>query len=150
VSDQDFFFDEDETASQATEGKAAAAKSSVKSASRPAPAERKAASKPAPKAAVKPEVTTPRGPSFFEQSVSMTIAALMTVIGVLAGVIVGFIVAPDSTTVSTGSTATSASAESSAAAPTLTEEQLSSGALPEGHPDISSMSTSETAAATGE
>lgn len=74
----------------------------------------------------------------------MTIAALMTVIGLLVGVIVGFLVAPDSATVSSGTPATSTTTDSGATAPALSEDELSSGAMPEGHPDISSMGASGT------
>lgn len=134
MSEQDFFFDEEETAEASTKE---TAKPSTKSGSTPAPAARKSAAKPAT-----PKPTGGSG-SFFEQQVSITIASLMTVIGLLIGVIVGFLVAPDGGTVTTA-TPTATATDSEATAPQLTDEQLSSGTLPEGHPDISSMSTTDT------
>ena len=141
MSDQDFFFDEEETAPEPKTGKdTGAAKPSVNRSAKPAPTARASAPKPAAKAAA-----ATSGPAFFEQNVSMTIAALMTVIGLLVGVIIGFVAAPDGTTFSTGTSATPAATDSGATAPELSEEELSSGALPEGHPDISSMGATGTA-----
>jgi len=139
VSDQDFFFDEDETTVTGTKE---TVKTSAKPESKPAPAARKTVPKPAD---TKPAAAKPAGgsPSFFEQSVSLTIASLMTVIGLLVGVIVGFLVAPDGGTVATGTPATTVTG-SDATAPQLSDDQLSSGALPEGHPDIGSASTTPT------
>jgi len=139
VSDQDFFFDDEETTAPASKD---AVKPSPKSQTKPAPAARASASKPS---SARPAAARPAGgaPSFFEQSVSLTIASLMTVIGVLVGVIIGFLVAPDGATVATGTAATTDTG-SSATAPQLSEDELSSGALPEGHPDIGSMSTTAT------
>lgn len=138
MSDQDFFFDEEETTVTSTKE---TVKPSAKSESKPSPAARKSAPKPTN---AKPAAAKPAGgsSSFFEQSVSITIASLMTVIGLLVGVIVGFLVAPDGGTVSTGTPA--ATTDSGTMAPELSEDELSSGALPEGHPDIGSMSTTAT------
>ena len=61
----------------------------------------------------------------------MAVAALLVVIGLLVGVIVGVLVAPggsDSTSSTTGITNT---------APSLTSDQIESGELPAGHPEIS-------------
>jgi len=61
----------------------------------------------------------------------MAVAALLVVIGLLVGVIVGVLVAPgqtDSTSGTTGITNT---------APALTSDQIQSGELPAGHPDVS-------------
>lgn len=139
MSDQDFFFDEEETAEAGTKE---TAKPSAKTESKAAPAARKPAPKPAPK----PAAAAPAGgsPSFFEQQVSITVASLMTVIGLLLGVIVGFLVAPDGGTVTTAAPAATTATDSGATAPQLTDEQLSSGALPEGHPDIGSATTTAT------
>lgn len=152
MSDQDFFFDEEETAVEPKPGKDADTKPSANRSAKVAPTARadasksagKPASKPAGKPASKPASTT-GGPTFFEQNVSMTIASLMTVIGLLVGVIIGFIAAPDNATVSTGTSAAPAVSGMGATAPQLSEEQLSSGTLPEGHPDISSMGATGTA-----
>lgn len=139
MSDQDFFFDEEETT---VTGTTETVKPPAKSGKTPAPAARTSAPKPR---AAGPAVAKPAGgsASFFEQQVSITVASLMTVVGLLLGVIVGFLVAPDGGTVTTATPATTAT-DSSAAAPQLSDEQLSSGALPEGHPDIGSMSTTAT------
>ena len=141
MSDQDFFFDEEETASaedKATKPARAAKaepKTPAKSPAKAAPVARKSAPSAESKAS--------SAASLFEQSVSMALAALMTVIGLLIGVIIGFVVAPDAATVSTDTPA--ASNGSGSAAPQLSDEQLQSGTLPEGHPDISSMGATGTA-----
>lgn len=130
MSDQDFFFDEEEE-------EAKPAKSSTRPAGKPAA---KGAGKPAAAAqahrAPAAHETAASGGSFFEQSVTMTIASLMMVIGLLVGVIIGFVAAPKGTATAGSTTTTGTGA---AAAPTLTDEQMSTGVLPEGHPDISSM-----------
>lgn len=145
MSDQDFFFDEEETAAEPKTGKdAETAKSSANRSAKPAPVARRSEPKPTAKAAPRPAASA-AGPGFLGQSVSMTIAVLMTVIGLLVGVIIGFVAAPDGTTGSTATSATPATTDSGSTAPELSEEELSSGALPEGHPDISSMGATGTA-----
>ncbi|MBF4510234.1 MAG: hypothetical protein ISP10_07160 [Aeromicrobium sp.] len=119
MSDQDFFFDEEDDAQP--------------SPARPAKTEQR-------KAAPAPRSTSSKGesassPAFFEQSVSMMVAALMAVIGLLVGVIIGFVIAP----ADGGSAVPTSPASSSAPAPLLSPDQLESGALPEGHPPIDSM-----------
>jgi len=127
VSDQDFFFDEEEeTVKKAP--KASASSAAKGSPGRVAPAARKSAAPAAASAGI------------FEQNVSMTVAALMTVVGLLVGVIIGFVVAPDDSSVAGGPVG-------EAPAPQLSEDQLQTGELPEGHPDISGMGGS--AAPTG-
>lgn len=125
MSDQDFFFDEEDGAKPAakTSAKATAA-AKTQSSNRPA--------------------TLARA-SFFEQSVSMSIAALMAVIALLVGVIVGFVIPTGGATPPVTATAPAATE----AAPQLTEDQLSSGDLPAGHPDLSGMTASSSAGATG-
>ncbi|PKQ19498.1 MAG: hypothetical protein CVT66_09860 [Actinobacteria bacterium HGW-Actinobacteria-6] len=98
--------------------------------------------KPAPRKASAPKGTSePTSGSFFAQDISVSIAALMAVIALLLGIIVGVLIPSGGTTsgVSTG-----APASSSEAAPQLTPDQLDSGELPAGHPDLSGM-TSDTA-----
>ncbi len=113
VSDQEFFFDEEEDAKPKSTKAAASKRDTV---SRAAPVARSGSA------------------SFFEQNVSMTVAALMTVIGLLLGVIIGVLIpAGPSTTPVTSPTGGSISA------PALTDDQLNSGELPPGHPDISGM-----------
>lgn len=131
MSDQDFFFDEEEeTPKPAVK---ASSKGVSKGAVKASGSEQKSAPKPAARPAAKAA-----SPSIMEQNVSMTVAALMTVIGLLVGVIIGFVLAPDS--VGAGSSTTEQTSEQ--AAPTLSEDQLNSGQLPAGHPDISGAATS--------
>lgn len=176
VSDPDFFFDEDDAIveetpeKRATAKKAAAPKAAKKVAAKTAkapadaPTSATAEKADAPKlakaaaadlAAAEPPVARKSTPSaarpaggIFEQNVSMSVAALMTIIGVLVGVIIGFVVAPDGAAVSTGKTTTTTTTGTTgttgagtATAPQLSEDQLSAGALPEGHPDIGSVAT---------
>ncbi|MRR13771.1 hypothetical protein EG835_15285 [bacterium] len=117
--DQDFFFDEEETA---VETPAEPAKSSGSKAT---------AKATAPAAA--PAAQAASG----VQTVTMTVAALIGVVALLVGVIIGIVIpvgatdnVPAPTTTGTGATA-----------PELSPEQLEGGALPEGHPDISGLST---------
>jgi hypothetical protein len=122
VSDQDFFFDEDEAPQAAPKSES---KSSAKTTGKsPAPRPRQNTSQAS-------------GGSFFEQNVTMAVAGLMTVIGLLVGVIIGYVVAPDAT----GAVSNTGSLGTGAAAPSLTEDQLNSGQLPAGHPDISGMAS---------
>jgi len=116
VSDQDFFFDEEEDAPA------------------PAPAPRPE-SQPVRSSSARParSAAPAGGASFFEQSVPMAIAALMTVIGLLVGVIIGFVIAPSGTS-TVGSPA--GGTGSMDVAPGLSQDQLQSGDLPEGHPPI--------------
>ena len=140
MSDQDFFFDEEETTP------AEAAKPSSKSAGKTAPARSSApkstpARTPGPAAQSAPAATG-------EKQVSLTVAALMTVVGVLLGVIIGFLL-PGGGTTATPSTGTPAAVSGTGStAPQLSEEQLTSGELPAGHPPVESMGgsseTSET------
>lgn len=122
MSDQDFFFDEEDGAKQPAKA-SATAKSKSAAAARPA---------------------APASASFFEQSVSMSIAALMAVIALLVGVIVGFVIPTGGTTPPVTATDVGAATQP---APQLTEDQLSSGELPAGHPDLSSLTGSGTATA---
>jgi xanthosine utilization system XapX-like protein len=128
VSEQDFFFDEE------PEVKAPAAKAPAKPAAK-APARSSSAPTPAPYA---PRV---------DQSSSYAVAALVGVIGLLLGAILGFLLG----TVLAGNAASSASSSAAPApvtsgqgAPTLTQEQLNTTALPPGHPAVSSTGAAET------
>jgi hypothetical protein len=122
LSDQDFFFDDEEADDSAkTEDKKPAAKTG--SASKPAP---KVAAKPAPKPAEKAEQAAPaESGSFFDQNVTMAMAALIAVIALLVGVIGGFLLGgsnaatevPTSSAVTPGATT----------APQLTPEQGARG-----------------------
>lgn len=112
MSDQDFFFDEDE-------------KPAAKSQSKGAP----------PKKPTTPSGKSPSPPEYTpDRSVSYSIAALMAVAALLLGVIVGIVlpvnVGSQSPATNTGTSGTGASA------PQLSPEQLQSGQLPPGHPNV--------------
>lgn len=116
MSEQDFFFDEDEQVAE---------ESAPKSAERPARAQ---AAKSAPAATA---ATTAQG-------ISMTVASLIGVVALLAGVVIGMLI-PSGDNVpaptATGTTGTTGQA------PQLTQDQLDSGQLPAGHPNISGMTS---------
>lgn len=112
MSDQDFFFDEDEAPAKDTAPK--------KAASSDKPASRTAATAPAAGA----------------QTVSMSVAALIGVIALLAGVIIGIVIpVGGSSNVPAPNTAAPIQGGEQAA-PQLSPDQLEGGQLPEGHPDI--------------
>ena len=119
MSDQDFFFDEDEqpAAKAADKGKAAPPKAPAKG----APA-KGAKSAPA-QASGGIELT-------------WTITALIGVVALLLGVIIGYAIPNSSSVETTGSTTTQQQV-----APQLTPEEMQSGTLPQGHPDISGMAS---------
>lgn len=115
MSDQDFFFDEDEAPAKETAPKKAGSSD-------------KAAAKAAPAA----------GAATAVQTVSMSVAALIGVIALLAGVIIGIVIpvggganVPAPTGVQTPG-----APGGDSAAPQLSPDQLNSGELPEGHPPI--------------
>jgi len=121
VSEQDFFFDEEEQAEE---------KPAAKATERPARAEGN-----------KPAAAAPSASS--AQGISMTVASLIAVVALLAGVVIGILIpagadtnVPDPTT--TGSQA----------APQLTPEQLEGGELPPGHPQVGSEGATGSAPAT--
>lgn len=127
MSDQDFFFDEDEQ---------------PKAAEKSAPAKRtggssKSAGAKSSKSAAAPEAAAGA------QSVSMTIAGLIGVIALLVGVIIGILLPLDGSTGTAGVGATGSPAGQTA--PQLSPEQMQGG-LPQGHPDINSMGGGATAA----
>jgi len=109
VSDQDFFFDEDEKPIEAAEEKPTRVQGQKKPATR--------------------QATAPAG----IQSVTMTVAALIGVVALLIGVIIGILIPAGASTSATIPTAGTGSAVS---APQLTPEQLEGGELPAGHPDL--------------
>jgi len=119
VSDQDFFFDEDEQTEKAAPQDAPAKKAS------------------APKSSAKAPASDAPG----AQSVTVTIAALIGVIGLLAGLVVGLLL-PFGNTGAVEPTATGAS-PAGTTAPQLSPEQMQGGELPAGHPDIGAMQGGE-------
>jgi hypothetical protein len=138
LSDQDFFFDEEPTPK--------ADKPAPKGSGRPA-ASKGAAAKPAPAAAA----AAPAPVSVFDSSVSMPIAGMLAVIGLLIGIIGGFLLgqsmaastvaSPDAAIPGAASTqqgATSGSMTGTGTnAPALTPQQMQQGQLPPGHPQVS-------------
>lgn len=116
--EQDFFFEEEAPKSQESSKGSKASGSGRPSAPRPG-ASRNAA------------------PAVAENSVSFTNAALIAVVTLLVGVIIG-IVLPIGVGSNTGVTggANAGTSGGNVNAPTLTDEQLNSGTLPEGHPSI--------------
>lgn len=110
MSEQDFFFDEEDAKPAAEESKAPTGK--------PAQPSRQA-----------------RSTSFFEQDISVSIAALMAVIALLIGIIIGVLIPTGGT--ATGALSSPAASTGVSSAPQLTQDQINSGALPAGHPDLS-------------
>lgn len=134
MSDQDFFFDEeDEAVSEAPKASSKSGGKAQAPARQAAPKQRTAA---APSAA-------PAG----EKQVSMTVAALMAVVSLLLGVIIGFVLPGGSTGTAPSNGAAIGTGGTAAPGP-LTEDQLNSGQLPEGHPPIESMGATGAAEAT--
>ncbi|MEI7814428.1 MAG: hypothetical protein WCJ13_06520 [Coriobacteriia bacterium] len=117
MSDQDFFFDEDEK--PAKSGGNAPAKKAGSSPSR-------TGSK---------STASSAGASAQGQSVSMTIAVLMAVIGILLGAVIGLFVGKSMAVPSVAGTI-GAGAATTQQAPQLTPDQLNSGELPAGHPSV--------------
>ena len=132
MSDQDFFFDEDEKPS---------AKSPSKSGSRPAGKSGSGSAKPA--AGYTPSIS-----SDF-QTVSLTVAVLIAVIGVLLGVVIGLFVGRSMATPAISATSLSSGSSGAVVAPSLTDQQLNSGQLPAGHPKIDNSGTGSTTATSG-
>jgi len=126
VSDQDFFFDEDE---QPT-GKAA---------EKPAkPGGKSSAAKTVPAKGGKPAPAQASGGI----ELTWTITALIGVVALLVGVIIGLAIPNNSAVDTTGSSGIQQTA------PQLTPEEMQSGQLPAGHPDISGMASGTASATT--
>lgn len=123
TDDQDFFFDEEETAVEA-------------------PAEKPAKSPAKSTAPTVAAATTSVATAV--QTVTVTVAALIGVVALLTGVIVGILLPVGNS----GSVPAPTTTGASATAPELSPEALESGTLPEGHPDITGMG-GETGEATG-
>lgn len=122
MSEQDFFFDEEE---QEVAEKPAAKKTD-------SPSGTAGSSKPVAAAATS------------AQGVSMTIASLIGVVALLAGVIIG-IVLPVGAGTDVPAPSTTTGTESQA--PQLTPEQLESGQMPPGHPQVGAPSGTATGSA---
>lgn len=127
MSDQDFFFDEDEQPKKDA-GKSGGSK--------------KAAATPAASSAATAE------------GVSMTVMALVAVVAILVGIIIGIFVGRGlaASTVPGVNTGAPIQGGAGTEAPQLSPEQLQGGELPEGHPDIGggAGAATETAPSEGE
>lgn len=159
MSDQDFFFEDEEN--EQDEAKTEA--KSDKSGSKPAPktpaksgtAAKSTTAKSSSTAAkaVASKAKQPAEPSFFDREVTVAIASLVAAIALLLGVVIGYFVFGGTTptaTVGTTGAATQQGGAGSSAAPPLTQDQLNSGQLPQGHPSIGGgTSGSKTATSTG-
>jgi hypothetical protein len=148
VSDQDFFFDEDEAAAEPAETPSRSDSGKKGVSSKPAPAK----SAPAkPVAATQPAADAG---SLLDQDVTLTIALLMSVIALLFGLIGGYLLGmssastavPASVAAPADTGAAGAAGEAGGATP-LTPEQVQGG-MPAGHPAVGSAAGSQTATAT--
>jgi hypothetical protein len=115
VSDQDFFFDEDEAPAQKPEAKSAA---------KPAGAKAQASA---------PRTRTAAVPAS-AQSVTMTVAGLIGVVALLIGIIIGILIPTGGTQVTSPTTGVP-SMGTGTQAPPLSEDALQ-GEMPPGHPPI--------------
>jgi hypothetical protein len=140
VSDQDFFFDEDEAPAEkpAKAGKAQAPVSKAAA----SPRKRPAAAKTTPKAATPAEDTGTDAVPFAEQTVTVLIAGLLMVISLLVGAIIGFLLGGTSTVpATTGIPEAAAPAGGTGTEPgPLTNEQMQGG-MPAGHPAVAQTGT---------
>jgi hypothetical protein len=143
VSDQDFFFDDDEP-KPAKSTKPASGKSTASKAKPAASSAKTTARKPAADAA--PSQPAPSG-GFMDQSMGMPVVSLLVVIGVLVGVIFGFLLggAVQNQSVSAPSTIGAPAASGTGTTGTgtpgqLTPAQIQQG-LPAGHPAVSGAAT---------
>ncbi len=130
MSDQDFFFDEDEKPAKPQSKSAPAKKPAASAAKSARPAAKTAAAAP-------------------EQSVTYTIAALIGVAALLLGVIVGILLPINVGGAQTATPETPGGANGAMSAPQLSPEQMQSGQLPPGHPSVGSGAATGSAPATG-
>jgi hypothetical protein len=152
VSDQDFFSEGEQTEvdEKATKAPAKGVKSTAAKSSANRPASRPAAkggSGTAPKSAAS-KAPQPE-PSFFDQTITMAMASLLAIIGLLLGVIIGYFIFSGGagqvpSTPATGSLQTPGTTATGTAAPPLSQDQLNKGQLPAGHPQLPGSSTPTT------
>lgn len=134
MSEKDFYFDEDDTEDSQPIEKAKAKEPVEASAEKAAPkarAPKAAAGRPVAAAAPVAPVTM--------QPVSMTVAALIGVVALLVGVIIGMFLPGQQPTATVTPGVPPAGMGSGAPAPQLTEDQLQGGQLPPGHPPLDQM-----------
>lgn len=134
MSEKDFYFDEDDTEDSKPIEKAKAKEPAE------APAEKAAPKARAPKAtAERPTPATAPVAGLTLQSVSMTVAALIGVVALLVGVIIGMFLPGQQPASGPPPTGDAPAAMGGAPAPQLTEDQLQGGQLPPGHPPLDQM-----------
>ena len=167
MSDQDFFFEDEET--ETTDAKAAKASDktdkpsdktdkpsdkpsdkavSGKSGSKPAPTPSAKSSSAAAAKIAASKKTAQAPPSFFDQTVTVAIASLLAIAALLVGVIIGYFMfngAGQTTATAPGSFTTPSTTGTGTGAPPLTQDQLNSGQLPQGHPKLPSTTTTPAA-----
>lgn len=119
MSDQDFFFDEDERPAAKTGGKKA---STSGKASSPAPRDE--------------ALVTAQG-------VAPIVVVLIGVIGLLLGAVIGLFIGKGMATPAGTASNIGVPAASVIPAPQLTEEQLSTGELPSGHPQVGAPTSTD-------
>ena len=130
MSDNDFLFDDDKKAEPAVKSKPAG-NAAVKK-------------KPAPKSAPRPAAAPARAAGVQDQqSVTVTIAALIAVVALLIGIIVGIFVGRAMTPDTVSSQTVTGGTSMTGTAPALTEEQIQGG-MPAGHPDPSAATGGST------
>jgi hypothetical protein len=140
VSDQDFFFDEEPTkpAPDAPASKSGGAKSGAA----------KPAAKPASSSKTEPAAAVP----FLEQSTVMSVAILIGVVGLLVGLIGGYLLGTAQTqpaaAPASGAVGTVPDATGQGGAPVLTQEQINAGQVPAGHPSIATSGAATTPSGT--
>lgn len=139
MSDQDFFFDEEPTkpAPGAPASKPGATKSG--------------GAKPGAKPATSSETETAAAVPFLEQSTVMSVAILIGVVGLLVGLIGGYLLGTAQTQPAAapaiGAVGTVPDATGQGGAPVLTQEQINSG-LPANHPSVPASGAAATPSGT--
>lgn len=124
MSDQDFFFDEDEQPKQ--------------------PAKQSAKSSDSTKSST--PAAAPSAPGTVTTTVTALVGVVALLIGVILGIFVGQSLAGPSIPVTTSVPGQTGGAVGTEQAPQLTPEQMQGGELPQGHPDIGSMGGGSTGA----
>ncbi|HEY3317498.1 MAG TPA: hypothetical protein VGK50_03640 [Coriobacteriia bacterium] len=135
MSDQDFFFDEEDEKPAKAE-KAAPAKAPGRKASA-------ATSSPAAKTPSRPAPASGGG-SFFDQEVNMGIASLVVVIALLLGMLLGVFIGQSRANNAALLNVPAATNTGGGSAPPLSQDQLKSGQLPAGHPSIGATGSTTT------
>jgi hypothetical protein len=133
VSDEDSFFDEEPAPNPGKQQKPAAKTTA------PRPAQKAA---PAARAAAAPRTRDAAPPQFFDQTTTYAVAALIGVIGLLLGVLIGYLLLGTPTAAApTSDTPAATVPAATQSGGQLTTQQVNAGQLPPGHPKISIPAT---------